>query len=166
MHYFKSKDGRYFAISNLSEKPFLPAGLVPVSEQEVIDAGKPDREALREQRRSEINAWRDEQEMAGIVFEHAGRHWDGGLRVRSRMSPVVSLPGLPEGFFWTDADNNDVPITQPELVALNAAHETAITAQGFRIHARQREMKQAIEGMSRDELEAFQPGWPAPEPAP
>ena len=84
------------------------------------------------------------------------------LRLLARMSPVVSLPGLPEGFFWTDADNNDVPITQPELVALNAAHETAITAQGFCIHARQREMKQAIDAMSRAELEAFQPGWPTP----
>ncbi|MCG9052342.1 DUF4376 domain-containing protein [Laribacter hongkongensis] len=124
------------------------------------EAMPPTVDALRELRRGDINAWRDQQEMSGIVFEHAGRRWDGGLRVRSRLSPVVSLPELPAGFFWTDADNNDVPITQPELIELNAAHEAAITAQGFRIHTRQREMKQIIESMDREQLKAFVPGWP------
>lgn len=144
-------DGSHHVISEIGE--VLP-------EDALTELPPPTLEALREQRRADINAWRDQQEMSGIVFEHAGRRWDGGLRVRSRLSPVVSLLGLPEGFFWTDADNNDVPVTQTELVALNAAHEAAITAQGFSIHAHQREMKQAIEAMSREQLEAFRPSWP------
>lgn len=144
-------DGSHHVIRDIGDVP---------PDHALTEPPPPTLDTLREQHRAEINAWRDQQEMAGIVFEHAGRQWDGGLRVRSRLSPVVSLPELPEGFFWTDADNNDVPVIQSELVALNAAHEAAITTQGFRIHARQREMKQEIEGMNRAELEAFQPGWP------
>ena len=146
-------DGSHHIISEIGEVPPGDA---------LTEPPLPTLEALREQRRAEINAWRDQQEMSGIVFGHAGRRWDGGLRVRACLNPVVLLPGLPEGFFWTDADNNDVPVTQPDLIELNAAHEAAITVQGFRIHARQREMKQAIENMDRAELEAFQPGWPEP----
>ncbi|WP_051189897.1 DUF4376 domain-containing protein [Laribacter hongkongensis] len=153
MHYFKSKDGRYFAISDLSEKPFLPAGLVPVSEQDVIDACRPDSEALREQRRAEINRWRDEQENGDI--EHAGHRWDTDEASLQRINAVMLAGANPLGI-WTSADNVDVPMTLEDMQGLFAA----IVTRGSAIHARQREMKQAIEGMSRDELEAFQPGWP------
>ena len=56
---------------------------------------------------------------------------------------------------WTSADNVDVPMTLEDMQGLFAA----IVTRGSAIHARQREMKQVIDGMSRDELEAFQPGW-------
>lgn len=57
---------------------------------------------------------------------HDGRAWDGGLIVRQRLQPVVSLPALPSGFFWTDHDNNDVPVTLSELRDLSDAHEVAL----------------------------------------
>lgn len=114
----------------------------------------------RDVARGRIEAWRDEQERSGIVFEHAGRAWDGGPAVRQRMQPMLALPGLPDGFFWTDADNNDVPVTLADLGALCAAHELAIIGKGFDIHKRQRLLKASVDAMeSADELQAFVPGW-------
>ena len=120
-------------------------------------------DSLRMALRERINAWRDAQEAATIVFEHAGRRWDGGLEVRTRLMPMLSLPALPHGFFWTDADDNDVPVDLPDLAALSAAHEAAIVAQGFAIHMRQRSMKAEIEALeSADALAGYTPGWPIP----
>lgn len=116
---------------------------------------------LRDTARERINAWRDAQEAATIVFEHAGRRWDGGLAVRTRLMPMLSLPVLPEGFFWTDADDNDVPVDAAALAALGAAHEAAIVTQGFVIHVRQRAMKAEIDALGdAAALQAYEPAWP------
>lgn len=108
---------------------------------------------------SDIELWRDEQEAAGIVFEHAGRSWDGGLIVRQRLQPVLGLPALPPGFFWTDASNEDVPMTLPVLQDLSDAHEQALVVRGFEIHARQRSLKNALGAMTMEQLVGFVPGW-------
>ena len=118
-----------------------------------------DVEALRSAARAQIEQWRDQQENAGITFMHDGRAWDGGLIVRQRLQPVVSLPALPPGFFWTDRDNNDVPLTLSELRELSAAHEVALVTRGFEIHARQRAMKAAVAEMAAEQLQAFATGW-------
>lgn len=136
--------------------------VVPLTPQEIEarDADAAERLAAALQAaRAAVEAWRDAQEQARMQFEHAGRAWDGGLAVRARMQPVLSLPGLPDGFFWTDAQNNDVPMSLPALQALNAAHEQALVMHGFQIHARQRAMKQALDSMTLEELAAFEPGW-------
>lgn len=117
--------------------------------------------ALRGVAHARIERWRDQQEGAGIVFEHDGHNWDGGLATRQRLMPVLSLPALPEGFFWTDADNQDVPMDLSALQALAAAHEGAIVQRGFAIHIRQRQMKEALDDMTAAELDAFAPDWPA-----
>ena len=70
---------------------------------------------------------------------------------------MVALAALPDGFFWTDASNKDVPLSLAELQALNAAHETAIVLRGFEIHAAQRAMKSALESMDQTDLQAFDP---------
>ena len=116
-------------------------------------------EALRSAARAQIEQWRDQQENAGITFMHEGREWDGGLIVRQRLQPVVSLPALPAGFFWTDHDNNDVPVTLSDLRDLSAAHEVALVTRGFAIHARQRAMKAAIAEMDAEQLQVFTPNW-------
>lgn len=109
-----------------------------------------------------INEWRDQQEAAGILFAHAGHTWDGGLSVRQRLQPMLSLTELPPAFFWTDAENNDVPVTLTDLQALNTAHEAAIVARGFEIHIRQRQMKAEVATLSSVEtLRAYVIGWPA-----
>ena len=106
---------------------------------------------------SSIQAWRDAEEAKPITFEHAGRVWDGGLVTRQRLQPVLALESLPEGFFWTDAGNNDVPVTLTELMAVNQAHEAALVQEGFRIHAQQRNMKTRIETMTLEQLQQFSP---------
>lgn len=106
-----------------------------------------------------IEQWRDAQENAGTLFEHDGHTWDCGLKTRERLQPVLALPALPPGFFWTDAENVDVPVTLAELQSLNAAHEAAMVARGFAIHIRQREMKAAILEMDVEQLTEFVPDW-------
>ncbi len=67
-------------------------------------------EEARRMKNAEINAWRDAMEASGYVFEHRGRKWDYGKETMTRlgMSASAARGGvLPEGFFWTDAENND-----------------------------------------------------------
>ncbi|EEV0497299.1 DUF4376 domain-containing protein, partial [Escherichia coli] len=54
---------------------------------------------------------------------------------------------LPEAFFWTDAENNDVEVTAEELIALSEAAEQAMFTKGLEIHIRQRTMKKEIEAL-------------------
>ncbi|EES3031524.1 DUF4376 domain-containing protein, partial [Escherichia coli] len=64
--------------------------------------------------------------------------------------PVVATAQaglLPEGFFWTDADNNNVVLTREKLIALNDAMMVAMVAEGFKIHERQREMKEQLNNL-------------------
>ena len=51
---------------------------------------------------------------------------------------------LPEGFFWTDAGNHDVPVNCTFLQQLEAAMMQAMVMHGFRIHERQRQMKSEV----------------------
>lgn len=138
--------------------------VVPLTQQE-IDAMAAEaaqrRDAATQAARTAVEQWRDAQERASMVFQHAGRSWDGGLAVRARMQPLVALGAVPSGFFWTDADNNDVPTDFAALQALNLAHEQALVAQGFAIHQRQRAMKEALPAMTDEQLQAFVPGWAA-----
>lgn len=118
-----------------------------------------DIELLRATTKLKIEQWRDSQENSSITFTHKSRVWDGGLTVRQRLQPVVALQELPSGFFWTDHDNNDVPVTLQELRELCADHEVALVARGFEIHARQRLMKSEIANMQRGQLSVFEPAW-------
>ena len=114
----------------------------------------------RERVTQQINAWRDQQEQTDFVFGHAEHTWDGGVVVATRLQNSVKMPSLPAGFYWTDADNVDVPMTLEQLTQLNAAHDQAIFNQGFRIHDRQRTMKAEVEKLSGEALAAYIVGWP------
>lgn len=106
-----------------------------------------------------VALWRARQENTEVTFELNGHTWDAGLKSQTRIEPLLKLEALPEGFFWTDHDNNDVPVTMDELRAIGEAMNMAIVQRGFAIHARQREMKQQLESMTAEELMAFVPGW-------
>ncbi len=104
-------------------------------------------EDLRNQKLTEINNWRDVQENANIIFEFDGQRWDGGKASQERLAPVVmagSAGQLPEGFFWTDADNHDVPVNFEFLQQLETAMVQAMVMHGFRVHERQRQMKSEV----------------------
>lgn len=180
MKYSKSTGCFYFPNKNYTD---LPNDLIEVSDVEfslavtrptgatlsvvkgklkIIPPAISATEQLRNNVIAEIGSWRDRQENSLIVFEHAGRRWDGGKVVRERLVTIISAMktvGEIDGFFWTDADNNDVPVTLPELEALVAVHDVAIAMQGNKIHVRQRQMKDAVAAMDETELAAFVLGW-------
>ncbi|BCL75378.1 hypothetical protein JHS3_11140 [Jeongeupia sp. HS-3] len=120
-------------------------------------------DALRQLARDAINQWRDRQEQGVIQFEHAGHRWDGGLKVRDRLNTTLGTLkayGVPDDFFWTSADNIDVPMTHLELQALYEAHERAVFYQGWQIHQRQRELKRQVDAADAVWLQTFVPNWP------
>ncbi|MDN0075603.1 DUF4376 domain-containing protein [Crenobacter sp. SG2303] len=117
----------------------------------------------REAAAAAVTQWKEAQIAAGTVFEFDGHRWDGGLTVRYQMASTIAAAeqiGLPTGFFWTDADDRDVAVTLDQLKALQSAHELAMVARGWEIHARQREMKREVAEMTLEQLAEFVPCWP------
>ncbi|ECT8547603.1 DUF4376 domain-containing protein [Salmonella enterica subsp. diarizonae serovar 48:i:z] len=105
-------------------------------------------QAAKETKRREINNWRDAQENGNYPFELNGHRWDCSKDSQTRLAPVAAMAKagkLPASFFWTDADNIDVPMTSDELIALEAAMEQNMVIQGFKIHERQRQMKKEMD---------------------
>ncbi|ENE8568876.1 DUF4376 domain-containing protein [Salmonella enterica] len=121
-------------------------------------------QSAKDQKHAEISAWRGTQENGNILFTLNGHKWDCGKASQTRLSPVVGVVRaglLPPGFFWTDADNIDVPMTADELVALEAAMEQNMVLQGFKIHERQRQMKEAVDALADyKEIQGYVVGWP------
>ncbi|EJF6355209.1 DUF4376 domain-containing protein, partial [Salmonella enterica] len=121
-------------------------------------------EAARQKKRAEINAWRDAQENGSVIFTLNGHRWDCGKASQTRLSPVVAVAKsgmLPPGFFWTDADNIDVPMTTDELTALEAAMQQNMVLQGFKIHERQRQMKEEVDKLTDYKaIKDYAVGWP------
>ncbi|MCW7447483.1 DUF4376 domain-containing protein [Escherichia coli] len=119
-------------------------------------------EKARGMKGDEIKAWRKALEAANYTFEHNGRKWDYGSQRRRVLSRrwLQRKRKLPEAFFWTDAENNDVPVTAEELIALSEAAEQAMFTKGMEIHVRQRTMKKELEKLtSADEILAYRVGW-------
>ncbi|EAZ5949803.1 DUF4376 domain-containing protein [Salmonella enterica] len=117
-----------------------------------VDIPLPDIEDARNQKHAEINAWRDQQENGSTTFDWNGHKWDAGKASQDRLAPVlvVAKSGqLPDGFFWTDASNEDVPVTVDDLIAIDAGMTQAMVIQGFKIHERQRQMKKDIAELTK-----------------
>ncbi|EJJ0038535.1 DUF4376 domain-containing protein [Salmonella enterica] len=120
--------------------------------------------AAKQAKHAEINAWRDAQENGNIIFTLNDHKWDCGKASQTRLAPVVAVAksgALPPGFFWTDADNIDVPMTADELTALEAAMQQNMVLQGFKIHERQRQMKEEVDKLTDYKaIKDYVPGWP------
>ncbi|EOY8363711.1 DUF4376 domain-containing protein, partial [Salmonella enterica subsp. salamae] len=121
-------------------------------------------QAAKAAKHAEINGWRDMQENGNYPFTLNGHRWDCGKSSQSRLGPVVSVAkesGLPPGFFWTDADNIDVPMTADELSVLEKAMEKNMVLQGFKIHERQRRMKEEVDKLTDyGAVRSYTVGWP------
>ncbi|EBW6386544.1 DUF4376 domain-containing protein, partial [Salmonella enterica subsp. enterica serovar Stanley] len=104
------------------------------------------------------------QENGSIIFTLNGHRWDCGKASQTRLAPVVAVAksgALPPGFFWTDADNIDVPMTADELTALEAAMQQNMVLQGFKIHERQRQMKEEVDKLTDYKaIQTYIVGWP------
>ncbi|OHF38092.1 DUF4376 domain-containing protein [Salmonella enterica] len=120
-------------------------------------------QSAKDQKHAEINAWRDAQESGSIIFTLNSHRWDCGKASQTRLAPVVAVAksgALPPGFFWTDADNIDVPMTTDELAALEAAMQQNMVLQGFKIHERQRVMKEQVDNLTDYEaIQGYIVGW-------
>lgn len=121
-------------------------------------------QTAKDAKHAEISAWRDAQENGSIIFTLKGHRWDCGKASQARLAPVVAVAksgALPPGFFWTDADNIDVPVTADELIALEAAMQQNMVIQGFKIHERQRQMKEEVDKLTDYKaVKNYVPDWP------
>ncbi|EAA9303248.1 DUF4376 domain-containing protein [Salmonella enterica] len=128
-----------------------------------VDIPLPDIEDARNQKHAEINAWRDQQENGSTTFDWNGHKWDAGKASQDRLAPVLAVAKsgqLPDGFFWTDASNEDVPVTVDDLLAIDAGMTQAMVAQGFKIHERQRQMKKDITELTKvSDILNYSVGW-------
>ncbi|ECN6752574.1 DUF4376 domain-containing protein [Salmonella enterica subsp. enterica serovar Newport] len=120
--------------------------------------------AAKAAKHDEISAWRNTQENGSIIFALNGHRWDCGKASQTRLAPVVAVAksgALPPGFFWTDADNIDVPMTADELTTLEAAMQQNMVLQGFKIHERQRVMKEEVDKLTDYKaIQTYTVGWP------
>lgn len=129
-----------------------------------------DLNTARIQKHADINNWRNTQENANYTFTFNNHNWDYGKATQERLSLSVLMAKqnkLPDGFIWTDADNNDVPMTAGELLNLSDAIDQAMFTMGLKIHLRQREMKEEIDKLTDAQAVLdYVVGWPAkPEDA-
>ncbi|EAW9401595.1 DUF4376 domain-containing protein [Salmonella enterica] len=130
--------------------------------ENIIDLMTADK--AREQKTREIDAWRDSQENSSIKFDWSGRQWDAGKVSQDRLTPVLMVAkdgGLPADFFWTDANNEDIPVTVDDLTAIDAGMTQTMVMQGFKIHERQRQMKKDIDKLTKvSDILNYPVGWP------
>ncbi|MCH5495180.1 DUF4376 domain-containing protein [Salmonella enterica subsp. diarizonae serovar 16:z10:e,n,x,z15] len=129
-----------------------------------VDIPLPDIEDARRQKHDEINRWRSQQENANYTFQFNNHNWDYGKATQERLSISVQMAKqnrLPAGFIWTDADNNDVPMTAGELLNLSDAIDQAMFTRGLQIHMRQRAMKEEIDKLTDVKaIQGYIIGWP------
>ncbi|EKZ3211525.1 DUF4376 domain-containing protein [Salmonella enterica] len=143
----------------------------PTSSVDKFENGKwvADLNTALTRKHAEINDWRNIQENMNYVFRFNDRNWDYGKATQERLSLSVQMAKankLPAGFIWTDADNNDVPMTAGELLALSDAIDQAMFTKGLQIHLRQRQMKEAVDKLTdaRSVLD-YVVGWPSDDSA-
>lgn len=124
----------------------------------------PDIEDARSQKNAEINRWRNTQENANYTFTFNNHNWDYGKATQERLTLSVQMAKqnkLPDGFIWTDADNNDVPMTSGELINLSDAIDQATFTMGLKIHMRQRQMKEEVDKLTDAQaVMDYAVGWP------
>ncbi|EIR0992120.1 hypothetical protein LWJ16_002692, partial [Escherichia coli] len=66
------------------------------------------------------------------------------------------------GFAWTDGENNVVPVTAADIIALSDAIEKAMFAKGVEINTRQLQMKAEFEALTElKSIRCYVVGWPA-----
>ncbi|EAM4263955.1 DUF4376 domain-containing protein [Salmonella enterica] len=120
-------------------------------------------EKARRAKRDEINRWRDNQEDGSAVFEWNGRKWDASKASQERLASILVLTrtaDLPAGFYWTDAENNDVSVTPDDLVSISEHMTATMVEQGWKIHERQRDMKKEVDTLIKiSDILNYPVGW-------
>ncbi len=163
---YDTTTGNQVYISEAGPLPENTTTQAPASPVDKFENGKwvADLNTALTQKHAEINDWRNIQENMNYVFRFNDRNWDYGKATQERLSLSVQMAKqnrLPDGFIWTDADNNDVPMTAGELLNLSDAIDQAMFTMGLQIHLRQREMKEEIEKLTDAQAVLdYVVGWP------
>ncbi|ENZ9958595.1 DUF4376 domain-containing protein [Salmonella enterica] len=108
-------------------------------------------QSAKDQKHNEINVWRDVQESGSTTFSLNGHNWDCDKPSQERLGAALAAARaniLPANFFWTDADNIDVPVNAADLESMSAVMAATMFSQGFRIHERQRQMKEEVDALT------------------
>ncbi|ENM1230350.1 DUF4376 domain-containing protein [Salmonella enterica] len=162
---YDTQTGNPIYISEPGPLPENTTTLAPASSVDKFENGQwvADLNTALTRKHAEINAWRNTQENGNYQFTLNGHHWDCGKASQNRLAPVTAVArqgALPPGFFWTDADNIDVPMTADELVELESAMQKNMVLAGFKIHERQRQMKKDIAGLTNvSDILNYSVGW-------
>lgn len=107
-------------------------------------------------KRNEINLWRDMEEEKPLSWN--GRNWQMRRSDREKIMGVALAGIAPPTGYWTDANDNDVPMTVADMQALYTAGIARIAA----IHAHQRGRKAALDLLTDiADVQGFNPaeGW-------
>ncbi|HHA3523137.1 TPA: DUF4376 domain-containing protein [Salmonella enterica subsp. enterica serovar Singapore] len=150
---YDTQTGNPIYISEPGPLPENTTTQAPASPIDKFENGKwvADLNTALTQKHAEINDWRNIQENMNYVFQFNNHNWDYGKTTQERLSLSVQMAKankLPAGFIWTDADNNDVPMTAGELLNLSDAIDQAMFTMGLQIHLRQREMKEEVDKLT------------------
>ncbi|EEG3089860.1 DUF4376 domain-containing protein [Salmonella enterica] len=163
---YDTQTGNPIYISEPGPLPENTTTQAPTSSVDKFENGKwvADLNTALTQKHAEINAWRNTQENASYTFKFRDHTWDYGKAAQNRLGPVAMQAKngqLPEGFFWTDAHNHDIPVTPADIQALEAAMIGAMVIKGFEIHQRQRQMKEDVSGLANvNDILNYPVGWP------
>ncbi|APJ69550.1 DUF4376 domain-containing protein [Escherichia coli] len=116
-------------------------------------------EAVKAAKRQEIEEWRTEQEAQPFIFEYNGRTWNAGPDSMARLYPAVMASKSETArktMVWSDAENQQVKLSMPELEELAAAMAQAVVERNDEIYRRQREKKEALDTLEDlDAIRAF-----------
>ncbi|EAQ6130938.1 DUF4376 domain-containing protein [Salmonella enterica] len=163
---YDTQTGNQVYISEAGPLPENTTTQAPASPVDKFENGKwvADLNTALTQKHAEINDWRNIQENMNYVFRFNNHNWDYGKTTQERLSLSVQMAKankLPAGFIWTDADNNDVPVTASELLNLSDAIDQAMFTMGLKIHLRQRQMKEEVEKLTDyKSIRNYVVGWP------
>lgn len=121
---------------------------------ETVDRPPKTIDDLRATAAGRLPAWEETERGAGI--DHAGHRW---LTTPAALQDVrdVLLAGVVPGGQWVTAARVAVPMDLTGLQELWAA----IATRGALIYRRRLELEALIPTLTREQLEAFVPGWPA-----
>ncbi|ECG0679568.1 DUF4376 domain-containing protein [Salmonella enterica subsp. salamae] len=164
---YDTQTGNQVYISEAGPLPENTTTQAPASPVDKFENGKwvADLNTALTQKHAEINDWRNIQENMNYVFRFNNHNWDYGKTTQERLSLSVQMAKankLPAGFIWTDADNNDVPMSAGELLNLSDAIDQAMFTMGLQIHLRQREMKEEVDKLTDAQAVLdYVVGWPA-----
>ncbi|EIN1961142.1 DUF4376 domain-containing protein [Salmonella enterica] len=164
---YDTTTGNQVYISEAGPLPENTTTQAPASPVDKFENGKwvADLNTALTQKHAEINDWRNIQENMNYVFRFNNHNWDYGKTTQERLSLSVQMAKankLPAGFIWTDADNNDVPMSAGELLNISDAIDQAMFTMGLQIHLRQREMKEEVDKLTDAQAVLdYVVGWPA-----